>query len=50
MVSLCNNCDLDRLLQALHENYLSVRTRDGNFDNVNKFKIKSQNYFKKLMI
>jgi hypothetical protein len=34
MVSLCNNCDIDRLLQALHENYLSIRTRDGNFESV----------------
>lgn len=34
MVSLCNNCDIDRLLQALHENYLSIRTRDGNFESI----------------
>lgn len=34
---MCQNCDLDRLIQALYENFLFIRFRDSNFEMVEKF-------------
>ncbi len=31
ILNMVNNCDFDRLLQGIHENYLSVKFRDTNF-------------------
>lgn len=34
ITTMCQNCDLDKLLQALHENYLNIKFRDNNFQSV----------------
>ncbi len=39
IVNLCSNIDSDRLVQALHENFLSMRIRDSNFESVDYFGI-----------
>lgn len=31
---MCQNCDLDRLIQALYENFFFIRFRDSNFESV----------------
>ncbi len=36
IVNLCNNVDTERLVQALHENFLSLRIRDSNFESIQK--------------
>lgn len=32
--NMCQNCDNDKLFQALYENYLNVKFRDNNFQAV----------------
>jgi len=34
--NMCQNCDMDKLFQALYENYLNVKFRDNNFQSVRK--------------
>ncbi|RNA43417.1 chromosome transmission fidelity 8 -like protein [Brachionus plicatilis] len=36
ILNMCQNCDFDRLLQALQENFLYIRFRDSNFENIIK--------------
>lgn len=46
---MCQNCDLDRLIQALQENYLYIRFRDNNFESVS-FIIQNKKVYKTLKI
>jgi len=34
--NMCQNCDMEKLFQALYENYLSIKFRDNNFQSVKK--------------
>jgi hypothetical protein len=31
ILNMCHNCDFEKLLQGIHENYLNIKFRDTNF-------------------
>ena len=34
---MCQNCDFQKLVQGLHENFLNLRFRDNHFELVRQF-------------